>query len=50
MNLHFVRQQKSVDCQAIARNAYNGILNPMDLNPSVFESKNQSFFKYLDSK
>ena len=30
--------------------AYNGISNPMDSNPSAFESKNQSFFEYLDSK
>jgi len=30
--------------------AYNGISNPIDLNPSVFQSKNQSFCKYLYSK
>jgi len=29
------------------RDAYNGILNPVNSNPSVVESKNQ-FFKYLD--
>ena len=32
------------------RDAYNGISNPMDSNPSVSESKNQSYFEYLDSK
>jgi len=34
----------------ITTDAYNGILNPMDLYHSVFEPKNQSFFKYLDLK
>jgi len=32
------------------RDAYNGISKPMDSNPSVFESKNLSFFEYLDLK
>ena len=32
------------------RDVYNGISNSMDSNPSVFESKSQSFFKYLDKK
>jgi len=29
--------------QHAIRDAYNGISNPLDSNPSVFESKNQSF-------
>ena len=33
-----------------SRDAYNGMLNPMDTNHSLLKSKNQSFFKYLDSK
>jgi len=33
-----------------ARDAYIGISNPMDSNPSVYKSKNLSFFEYLDSK
>jgi len=32
------------------RDAYNGISNPMDLNSSMFESKNQSFFEDFDLK
>ena len=27
------------------RDAYNGISNSLDSNPSVFQSKNQSFFR-----
>ena len=30
--------------------AHNGTSNPMDSNPSVFGSKNQSVFENLDSK
>jgi len=29
---------------------YNGISNLVNSNPLVFESKDQSFFEYLDSK
>jgi len=32
------------------RDTYNGMSNPMDSNPWVFESKNQGFFEYVDSK
>jgi len=30
------------------RDAYNGISNPMDSNPSAVESKNKNFLEYLD--
>jgi len=41
--------KRSEIVSVLSRDAYNGISNSMDSNPLVFESKNQSFFEYLDS-
>jgi len=41
---------RNLTVDVLAGDAYNGISNPMDSNPLVFESKNQIFFEYKDSK